>query len=87
MPERRHFATLPPDTPIPVGMAGLVVGKGRSTIYAWIARGLLEPTETADGMMTTPAAVRKAEAGITRGRPAAERDRKAGQSEIGLPVD
>lgn len=64
-----RFEELPADRPIPVSMAHNVVGRGRATVYRWIARGLLVPTETPDGMTVTPAQVRAVEATITRGRP------------------
>lgn len=69
----RRFAEIPDDEPIPISLAHNIVDKSSATIYRWVSRGLLKPVDTPDGMMTTPANVRQAEASITKGRPRAKR--------------
>ena len=85
---RRHWGDLPPDEPIQLSFAHLVVDRSRSTVYGWVQRGILDATDTPDGMTVTPAQVRAAEARVKRGRPAVRRViEKAGQREIESPVD
>lgn len=70
--KRRVLADIDPNKPIPIALAGQVIGKGKSTIYEWIARGILRAEEGLDGMTVTPAQVRAAEATVKRGRPRAD---------------
>lgn len=66
--KRRHADDLDPSKQIPLRVAHLILGCGKTTVYRWVEKGKLKPTYGADGMTVTLAQLRATEAKMVRGR-------------------